>query len=255
MDLALIGGTGLYDFPELEDPERILVETPYGPASGPVVVGRLAGRRVGFLARHGIHHQVPPHRINYRANLWSLHHLGARRIVGINAVGGITAPYPPGMLAVPHQLIDYTWGRVSSFADEASAEVRHVEFGEPYEGALRSALVTAVRRAGFPVVDGGVYAATQGPRLETAAEIARLARDGADVVGMTGMPEAVLARELDIPYACLALVVNWAAGRGGGAPIRIEALREELARLTALVPRVVRALIEGLPQEETGEAS
>lgn len=248
MDLALIGGTGLYDFPELEEPERILVETPYGPASAPVVVGSIAGRRVGFLARHGIHHQVPPHRINYRANLWSLHHLGAKRIVGINAVGGITAPYPPGTIAVPHQLIDYTWGRISTFADEGSAEVRHVEFGEPYDRELRHHLVAAVRRAGLGVVDGGVYAATQGPRLETAAEIERLARDGADVVGMTGMPEAVLARELAVPYACLALVVNWAAGRGGAEPISMQALKAELARLTAFVPRIVQALVELLPR-------
>ncbi|GIX33651.1 MAG: putative S-methyl-5'-thioinosine phosphorylase [Lysobacterales bacterium] len=247
MDLALIGGTGLYDFPELEEPERILVETPYGPASAPVVVGSIAGRRVGFLARHGIHHQVPPHRINYRANLWSLHHLGAKRIVGINAVGGITAPYPPGTIAVPHQLIDYTWGRISTFADEGSAEVRHVEFSEPYDRHLRHHLVAAVRRAGLGVVDGGVYAATQGPRLETAAEIERLARDGADVVGMTGMPEAVLARELAVPYACLALVVNWAAGRGGAEPISMQALKTELARLTAFVPRIVQALAELLP--------
>lgn len=254
MDLALIGGTGLYDFPELEDPERILVETPYGPASGPVVVGRLAGQRVGFLARHGVNHQVPPHRINYRANLWSLNHLGAKRIVGINAVGGITALYPPGTLAVPHQLIDYTWGRVSTFADDASEEVHHVEFGEPYDRELRSALVAAVRRAGLPVVDGGVYAATQGPRLETAAEIERLARDGADVVGMTGMPEAVLARELGVPYACLALVVNWAAGRGGGAAIRMEALRAELARLTSLVPIIVKALVSGFVTPAGSEA-
>ncbi|MDW8479576.1 MAG: S-methyl-5'-thioinosine phosphorylase [Xanthomonadales bacterium] len=249
MDLALIGGTGLYDFPELEEAERILVETPFGPASGPVVVGRLLGHRVGFLARHGPRHHVAPHRINYRANLWSLRHLGARRIVGINAVGGITAPYPPGTVAVPHQLIDYTWGRIASFAEEESEGVRHIDFTEPYDAALRRALVAAARAAGIPAVDGGVYAATQGPRLETAAEIGRLARDGADLVGMTGMPEAVLARELGIPYACLALVANWAAGRGGGGKVSLEALAAELAALTARVPAIVRALLaRGLPE-------
>ncbi|HSS07329.1 MAG TPA: S-methyl-5'-thioinosine phosphorylase [Rhodanobacteraceae bacterium] len=243
IELAVIGGTGLYRFPGLEDIERHHVDTPYGKPSGDTVVGTLAGKRVAFLARHGEGHSIVPHRINYRANVWTLHRLGARRIVGINAVGGIREDMGPRVLAVPDQIIDYTSGRATSFCDAEGAEVKHIDFSEPYSAALRAALVSASRKAGVAIVDGGCYGATQGPRLETRAEIARMLRDGCDLVGMTGMPEAALARELECEYACLALVANWAAGCGEEAEISLPEIFANLEAATAEVPKVIGALL------------
>ncbi|WP_243041109.1 S-methyl-5'-thioinosine phosphorylase [Dyella sedimenti] len=244
IDLAVIGGSGLYNFPGLENATRQRIDTPFGAASGEVVTGDFAGRRVAFLARHGESHTVAPHRVNYRANLWALHALGARRVVGVNAVGGIRADMGPRVIVVPDQIIDYTHGRYTSFCDVEGAEVRHVDFSEPYTGSLRRQLIAAAGRAGVPVIDGGCYGATQGPRLETRAEIARMKRDGCDLVGMTGMPEAVLARELELSYACLALVANFAAGCGDEAEISIEEIFAHLAAATAEVPRIVGELLK-----------
>ncbi|MDO1528732.1 S-methyl-5'-thioinosine phosphorylase [Fulvimonas sp. R45] len=244
IDLAVIGGSGLYDFPGLQNASRHAVDTPYGPASGKVVVGDFAGRRVAFLARHGESHSLPPHRVNYRANLWALHHLGARKVVGVNAVGGIRADMGPRAIVVPDQVIDYTHGRATSFCDVDGAEVRHIDFSEPYTGSLRQELLAAARHAGVAAIDGGCYGATQGPRLETRAEIARMRRDGCDLVGMTGMPEAALARELDLAYACLALVANFAAGCGDEAEISIEEIFAHLAAATARVPPIVAGLLK-----------
>lgn len=246
LDLALIGGTGLYDFPGLENPERIRVDTPFGPPSAEIVRGTLHGKHVAFLARHGEHHTLAPHRVNYRANVWALHHLGARAIAGINAVGGIRSDMGPRVLVVPEQIIDYTHGRLTSFCDVDGTKVEHIDFSEPYSRSMRTALVAAAARAGIPVVAGGCYGATQGPRLETAAEIARMRRDGCDLVGMTGMPEAVLARELSIDYACLALVANWAAGCGEGGPAEPVSLPEifaNLAAATAQVPIIIGEML------------
>ena len=243
LDLAIIGGTGLYAFPGLENVRRECVATPFGTPSGAVVLGTLAGKRVAFLARHGESHALAPHRVNYRANIWALHHLGARRVLGVNAVGGITDKMGPRVIAVPDQIIDYTHGRLDSFCDVEGAKVEHVDFTEPYSAALRTALLAAANRAGIAAVDGGCYGATQGPRLETRAEIARLRRDGCDLVGMTGMPEAALARELGIEYACLALVANWAAGCGGEASISLPEIFANLETATALVPPIVSALL------------
>jgi len=243
LDLAIIGGSGLYQFPGLENVSRRALETPYGPASGEVVLGDFAGKRLAFLARHGESHTLAPHRVNYRANLWALHALGARRVIGVNAVGGIRADMGPRVLVVPDQLIDYTHGRVTSFCDVEGAEVRHIDFSEPYTASLRQALLAAAGRAGIAVVDGGCYGATQGPRLETRAEIARMKRDGCDLVGMTGMPEAALARELDLEYACLALVANFAAGCGDEAEISIEEIFAHLAAATAQVPVLLKAML------------
>jgi 5'-methylthioinosine phosphorylase len=245
LDLAILGGTGLYNFPGLENVEKQTVPTPFGAPSAPIVTGHLAGRRVGFLARHGEDHRLAPHRVNYRANLWALHALGARRIVGVNAVGGIRDDLGPRTLAVPDQIIDYTHGRPSSFSDAEGAKVEHVDFTEPYSAPLRAALLAAATRAGIRIVDGGCYGATQGPRLETRAEIARLRRDGCDLVGMTGMPEAVLARELGVEYACLAVVANWAAGCGGEAGISLEEIYANLAAAMAQVPPILVALLAG----------
>ena len=247
IDLAVIGGTGVYALAELADVETIARDTAYGAPSGPVRVGTLAGRRVAFLARHGEGHGVPPHRINYRANLAALQQAGARRVLALNTVGGITAAYPPGALGCPDQLIDYTWGRVSTICEAPGSEVLHVDFGDPYTQALRHELLDAARRAGVALADGGCYGATQGPRLETKAEIARMRRDGCDLVGMTGMPEAGLARELGLDYACLAIVANWAAGAGPD-PDEVITLDDVLANVsaaTAGVSRILVALLAG----------
>lgn len=243
LDLAVIGGTGLYQFPGLEVVERRAVETPWGAPSGAVVLGRFGGRELAFLARHGEDHALAPHRVNYRANLWALHRLGARRVLGVNAVGGIRADMGPRVLAVPDQIIDYTHGRPSSYSDVEGAKVEHIDFSEPYGAALRADLLAAARRAGVVVVDGGCYGATQGPRLETRAEIARMRRDGCDLVGMTGMPEAALARELGLDYACLALVANWAAGCGEQIEISLSEIFANLAAATAEVPKILAALL------------
>ena len=244
IDLAVIGGSGLYNFPGLESAARQRVDTPYGEASGEVVIGDFAGKRVAFLARHGESHTLPPHRVNYRANLWALHHLGARRVVGVNAVGGIRADMGPRVLVVPDQLIDYTHSRLTSYCDVAGAEVKHIDFSAPYTESLRRSLLGAAHATGIAVIDGGCYGATQGPRLETRAEIARMKRDGCDLVGMTGMPEAALARELELDYACLALVANFAAGCGDEAEISIDEIFAHLAAATAAVPPLIAALLQ-----------
>ncbi|MBB6243204.1 S-methyl-5'-thioinosine phosphorylase [Rhodanobacter sp. MP1X3] len=244
MDLAVIGGSGLYNFPGLENTERHSVDTPYGPASGDVVIGDFAGKRVAFLARHGESHSLPPHRVNYRANLWALHSLGARQVIGVNAVGGIRADMGPRVIVVPDQIIDYTHGRYTSFCDVEGAEVKHIDFSESYTESLRQTLLAAAGKAGIAVIAGGCYGATQGPRLETRAEIARMKRDGCDLVGMTGMPEASLARELSLEYACLALVANFAAGCGDEAEISIDEIFAHLAAATAEVPRILAALLQ-----------
>jgi 5'-methylthioinosine phosphorylase len=243
IDLALIGGTGLYALPGLAGVERRTVDTPFGAPSSDVVLGDFHGLRLAFLARHGEDHNLAPHRVNYRANLWALHSLGARRVVGVNAVGGIRDDMGPRALVVPDQLIDYTHGRVTSFSDADGAEVKHIDFSEPYGAALRRDLLAAAARAGIAAIDGGCYGATQGPRLETRAEIARMRRDGCDLVGMTGMPEAALARELELDYACLALVANWAAGCGPAAEseISIDEIFAHLAAATAAIPEILAA--------------
>lgn len=245
LDLAVIGGTGLYRLAELQDVETQQPDTRFGAPSGPVRIGTLHGRRVAFLARHGEGHSIPPHRINYRANLAALQALGARRVLALNTVGGITERFGPRVLACPDQLIDYTWGRVSTLCEEPGTEVIHIDFGEPYDRALRRQLLAAAAKAGVPVVDGGCYGATQGPRLETRAEIARLRRDGCDLVGMTGMPEAALARELGLEYACLAIVANWAAGAGPDPDevITLQDVLDNVAAATATLPGLLAALL------------
>lgn len=230
--LAIIGGTGLYKLAALENIESHQPDTRYGAPSGPVRIGTLAGRRVAFLARHGEGHSVPPHKINYRANLAALKVLGAGRVLALNTVGGIGDRFGPRVLACPDQLIDYTWGRVSTLCEEEGTEVLHVDFGDPYTPTLRADVLRAAVAAGVAVVDGGCYGATQGPRLETKAEIARMRRDGCDLVGMTGMPEAGLAREFGLDYACLAIVANWAAGAGPHPDEQIT-LAEVLANVEA----------------------
>ncbi len=245
--LAVIGGTGLYALADLQDVETHQPVTRYGALSGPVRVGTLDGRRVAFLARHGEGHSVPPHQVNYRANLAALQALGATRVLALNTVGGITERFGPRVLACPDQLIDYTWGRVSTLCEEPGTEVLHVDFGDPYTPSLRHRVLDAAQVAGVALVDGGCYGATQGPRLETKAEIARLRRDGCDLVGMTGMPEAGLARELGLDYACLAIVANWAAGAGPDPDetITLQDVLDNVAAASAGVPALVSALLAG----------
>ena len=243
VELAVIGGTGVYTLAELDGVESHLPQTRYGLPSGPVRVGTLAGKRVAFLARHGEGHSVPPHRINYRANLAALQMLGATHVLALNTVGGITTDCSPRALVCPDQLIDYTWGRVSTICEEDGSDVLHVDFGDPYTAALRAQLLDAARRAGVAVVDGGCYGATQGPRLETKAEIVRMRRDGCDLVGMTGMPEAGLAREMGLDYACLALVANWAAGCGDAGEITMDEVLANVAAATARLPQLLGAML------------
>lgn len=212
--LAIIGGTGLNRLANLDVERREVVRTPFGDPSGPLAFGRMGCLEVVFLARHGYGHTIPPHKVNYRANLWALAKVAkAARIVSVASVGGIRPNLAPGTLVVPHQIIDYTTGRAATYFEGGESQVVHVDFTHPYDLTLRADLLRIAGEVGEPVVDGAVYAATQGPRLETAAEVNRIDRDGGDIIGMTGMPEAALARELEIPYAALCVVANWAAGR------------------------------------------
>ena len=241
-DLAIIGGTGLTTLDGLEVVRREPAGTPWGAPSAPLVHGRLAGVGVVFLARHGDPHTIPPHRVNYRANVWALHHAGVRRIVAVAAVGGIRADLGEGAIAIPDQIIDYTWSRGHTFFEDDLDHPVHVDFTSPYCGRLRAGLLEAARLAGVDAADGGTLAATQGPRLESAAEIDRLERDGCGLVGMTGMPEAALARELGMSYAHCAVVANRAAGRGAEA-LTMEAIRANLesgmARVRGLLAEFV----------------
>ena len=240
--LAIIGGSGLSRLAGLEIARREHVNTPYGEPSAPLTFGRLGGREVVFLARHGDAHAYPPHQVNYRANIWALKEQGVAAAVSVATVGGIRRSLHPGALLVPHQIIDYTWGRASTFFESPGAPVTHVDFTEPYSGEVRSRLLAAGTASGVPLGDGAVYAATQGPRLETAAEIDRLERDGADIVGMTGMPEAVLAREIGLSYGAIAVVANHAAGRGDSRQaIRLDQIEAVVARAMTQVLRVISA--------------
>ncbi len=216
VDVAIIGGTGLNSLKTLTITHREMVQTPYGAPSGPAVHGEVGGREVVFMARHGSGHTIPPHKVNYRANIWALRSLGVRKVISVTAVGGISAQMTPGRLAFPDQIIDYTWSRDNTYFEENLESVTHIDFTYPYCQELRESLITAAQDAGIDAAQGGTYGATQGPRLETSAEIVRMERDGCDLVGMTGMPEAALARELDLCYATCAVIANWAAGKGDG---------------------------------------
>jgi 5'-methylthioadenosine phosphorylase len=243
--LAIIGGTGLTQLSTLEVLRREVARTPYGEPSGALTFGRLCERDVVFLARHGYGHTIPPHRVNYRANLWALKNAGAKAIVSIASVGGIRPDCVPGALIVPDQILDYTSGRANTFFDGSDAVVRHIDFTHPYDESMRRQVLAAARDVGEAAIDGAVYAATQGPRLETAAEINRFERDGADVIGMTGMPEAALARELEVPYAAINVVVNYAAGREASAHgIHFENIEQELQEAMLRVRKVLARLCQ-----------
>jgi 5'-deoxy-5'-methylthioadenosine phosphorylase len=239
---AIIGGSGFARFAELTNTRRRVMRTPYGDPSGALTLGQLDGVEVCFLARHGYGHTLAPHAINYRANIWALREIGAENILAIAAVGGINPSLKPGDLVVPNQIIDYTHGRKSSFYEEAGQAVHHVDFTHPYDGRLTQLIERSAKQLKMPVSFGGVYGCTQGPRLETAAEIIRMSRDGCDLVGMTGMPEAVLAHELGIAYCSLAVVSNYAAGLADSAQgISLEAIGAVLDRSMANVRQLLSA--------------
>lgn len=242
---AIIGGSGLSELAGLSCIHQQPCSTPYGEPSAALLRGEFAGRDLLFLARHGHPHRIPPHQVNYRANLWALQQAGAEAILAVNAVGGIHPAMGTGHFCVPDQLIDYSWGRAHTFFEGDLQQVTHVDFTAPYDQRLREQLLLALQGEGYAHSDGGVYGCTQGPRLESAAEIARLERDGCAIVGMTGMPEAGLARELGLPYACLALVVNPAAGKAAG-PISLSdmqlAMHSGMQQACRVLERVLRAL-------------
>jgi 5'-methylthioinosine phosphorylase len=244
--LGIIGGTGLTELTNLTIQKRKIARTPYGEPSQPLVFGELNGAQVVFLARHGGGHTIPPHAVNYRANIWALHSVGVANILAIATIGSIDAALNPGDIVLPKQIIDYTYGRTNTYHDGIEQAVKHVDFTEPYAQNMREKCLQAALRIAQPLVDGGVYACVQGPRLETAAEINRLERDGATIVGMTGMPEAALARELGIDYAALCPVANHAAGRGKSAHgIQFEeiiaTLNQTMAKVRVLIAEVAQS--------------
>lgn len=210
--LAIIGGTGLTQLSDLKIIKRERLDTPYGAPSAEFVTGELNDKTVIFLARHGNPHTIAPHNINYRANIWGLKQLGIQQIIAVAAVGGITEAMKPAHIAIPDQIIDYSYGRKHTFFDNENYPVTHIDFSHPYNPRLRQLLITAAANANIDITPTATYGCTQGPRLETPAEIKRMAQDGCDLVGMTAMPEAALAKELDIEYAAISVVANWAAG-------------------------------------------
>lgn len=240
--VGIIGGSGLTRLETLTIERRELIGTPYGDPSAPMLFGHLDGLEVAFMPRHGGSHSVPPHMVNYRANLWAFKEVGVEQVIGMAAVGGISERMGPGVLCVPDQIIDYTYGRKHTFYEQDLTSVIHVDFTEPYCAALRNRLIETAISEGVAIVDHGTYGATQGPRLETAAEIRRMARDGCDIVGMTGMPEASLARELELCYANFSLVVNWAAGLGDGGPITMQEIERHLDEGMSRAVQVVSSI-------------
>lgn len=246
--IAIIGGTGLTALDTLKITRRETLSTPYGEPSSPVLHGELGGRAVAFLARHGPHHTLPPHKINYRANLWALHRIGVQWVIAVAAVGGIRNDMTPGVLAFPDQLVDYTWGRGCTFFEDNLGQVTHIDFTDPYCGELRERLIHAARALHLDARESCTYAAAQGPRLETAAEIRRMERDGCDIVGMTGMPEAALARELGLRYAACAVVANRAAGKVPGVITMVEIERN----LVEGMDKVKSLLIQAIPMLDGG---
>ena len=244
--LAIIGGTGLNQLGNLRITHRQVIRTPYGEPSGPMTFGTINQNEVMFIARHGYGHTIPPHEVNYRANMWALRDQGAKHVIAVSSVGGIRADLTPGTLVVPDQIIDYTYGRAFTFFDGHEQSVTHIDFTLPYNEGMRRKILDAAQRAGETCVDTGVYAAIQGPRLETAAEINRYERDGADMVGMTGMPEAALARELGLEYAAISVVVNYAAGRGTSAlAIPLDEIGAVAQPAMARVRHILECVVEG----------
>jgi len=245
MKIGIIGGSGLDSIDNLKVLRSEQVDTEYGESSSPVTFGEINDAEIVFLPRHGTGHTIPPHKINYRANISALKQIGVTHIISIAAVGGITPAMSPVKLVFPDQIIDYTWGREHTYCDGEDSDVVHIDFSYPYDEMMRKAFAESAGELNIAHESIATYGATQGPRLETAAEIARMERDGCDIVGMTGMPEAVLARELDIAYVHCAFVVNWAAGKGDGSVVSMDEINRNLVSggesvrelLAAVLPR------------------
>ena len=241
--IAIIGGTGLASLSDLNVQQVQSLDTPFGCSSGSLVHGELEGAGIVFLCRHGDDHTIPPHKINYRANIWALHNIGVTHVIAVACVGGINPDIPPKKIIIPNQIIDYTYSRAATFFDEELEHVTHIDFTQPYCDELRQILLQAAKEVGLNVCMNGTYGATQGPRLETAAEIDRLERDGCDIVGMTGMPEAALAKELELCYATVAISANWAAGRSKNE-ITIEEIRNTVEEGMQSVTHLLRSTIK-----------
>jgi 5'-methylthioinosine phosphorylase len=249
--LALVGGTGLTEL--AESAEVLAIDTPYGAPSAPIRLVADGPVRLLFLPRHGNPHRFPPHRVNYRANLWALREAGADHVLAVYAVGGLHEPYGPAALAAPDQLIDYSWGREHTYSDSGDVPLVHVDFTRPYEGPLRRGLLAAAQRCSEDLIDGGCIGVFQGPRLESAAEIERARRDGCDMAGMTALPEAGLARELGLDYAGLAVVSNWGAGVSDTLLSEediAQTLREPMSRVRRIVAGLARQLANEEPQDD-----
>lgn len=245
--LAIIGGRGLTQLTNLVITHQQVMRTPYGEPSGAFLFGTLNQHEVIFLARHGYGHTIPPHLVNYRANLWALRENGASKIISVATVGGIRHDLKPGVIVVPDQIMDYTHGRDSTFFETRDKPFSNIDFTFPYSTTLRSHILRSAKTVQQPCVDGGVYAATQGPRLDSIAEINRYERDGADMVGMTGMPETALAKELELDYAIIAVVANYAAGRGDSR----DGINIETVNATANTTMVrVRSILEGVVNDD-----
>ncbi len=243
--IGIIGGTGLAQLSNLVITHRQVMRTPYGEPSSPMTFGTLSGHEVMFIARHGYGHTIPPHLVNYRANIWALYDQGATDIVAISSVGGIRADLTPGTLVLPDQILDYTYGREATYFDGHEKTVAHVDFTFPYSDSLRKRILSAAHSANESLLDGGVYAALQGPRLESLAEVNRYERDGADMAGMTGMPEAALARELGLNYATIAVVVNDAAGRRSSQQgVSLDKIGEVAQPAMARVRSILECVVE-----------
>ena len=245
-EIGVIGGSGFYEF--LDDPVEVVVDTPYGAPSDPLVVGTVGGRQVAFVPRHGRDHRFPPHGIPYRANLWALRSLGVRQILAPCAVGGLTPALPAGSLVVPDQLVDRTSGRSQTFHETGAV---HVSFADPYCPTGRQTAITAADLAGWPVTDGGTLVVIEGPRFSTRAESQWFARQGWSMVGMTGHPEAVLARELALCYTAIALVTDLDAGVEGGVPVTQEEVFRVFAGNTTRLRTLLYDVVAALPTDRT----
>lgn len=244
-NIAIIGGTGLTSIQGFEVTNREIVQTPFGEPSGPLVHGFLSGNEVYFLPRHGAGHTIPPHKVNYRANIWALKNAGVEKVISINAVGGIRGDMQSSFLVIPDQIIDYTTSRINTFFEEGLKQVVHIDFSEPFCEELRQSIINAATSNSITVINEGTYASTQGPRLETAAEINRLERDGCDLVGMTCMPEAALAREKELCYASISVVANLAAGRGT-EELNMDVIQKNLNKGMLQVRKLLEAVIPTL---------
>lgn len=245
-EIGIIGGTGLAELPGITELERRAVVTAFGAPSSTLVFANWHGKRIVFLPRHGQPHTIPPHKVNYRANIWALKEAEVKTIIACNAVGGIYRNATACDVVIPHQLVDYTHSRAHTFFEENLNEVVHIDFTHPFTPHLREKLIKAAEQIHLPVIPKGTYAAAQGPRLETAAEIDKLERDGCDIVGMTAMPEAALAREAEIDYACIALVVNKAAGRAEG-PLSHKEIEKTFQEGKHKIVQLLDAFIQNYP--------